>query len=221
MKPEQHVQRRAFQIVPLLIAAAWLSVFTGCMSSAGKKYYQLFLPLTPDAAAGENSAVPAPRFDKVLMIVPVDIEDIYNDYRVVYRTSPYQLNYYSYHFWIKKPDKLVRDAIRDYLSANRVFKGVITDFAGLDPDLLLKAAVRVIEEVDSPGPWYAHLKMDIVVKNFKSGKTVLSHSFNRQKQLPIKRVEQMPIAVSRILKEELDTVIEKLDRLQAAPESNQ
>lgn len=199
MKPKQ---------IPLIsgviVAALGLIIITACMTTTGgKKYYQLYLP--PDTAPT------APKIDNVLLVEKVDVEDIYNDYRVVYRTSPYQLNYYSYHFWIKKPEKVVRDAITDYLSKGKYFKGVVTDFSGDMPDLMLKASVHIMEEYDRKVIRMARLKMDIEVKDFKSRKRVLFHSFDRNISLPAKDVAQLPIFISRILKEELDSVIKQLE----------
>ncbi len=214
MKPKG---QRIFLPVLAVFLLAGIIGLTGCMSSAGKQYYQLFLPSSMPGAAASQGNTAAPRLDKILMVEPVEIEAIYNDYRVVYRTSPYQLNYYSYHFWIKKPGKLIRDSIREYLEVKQVFPRVITGFSMGNPDLILKASVHVIEEVDRPGPWYAHLKMDIEIKDFKTGEAVLFHSFNRQKQLIMKKVSQVPVAVSKMLQEELDIVMNKLVLKTAKP----
>jgi uncharacterized lipoprotein YmbA len=201
----------------LLMCVLWAFVLSGmiglggCMSSAGKKYFQLFLPLSVDNAVGGNSATKAPRFDKILMLAPVEVEEIYSDYRVVYRISPYELNYYSYHFWIEKPDKMVHDAIRDYLMGERVFAKTISRFTEGEPHLLMKTTVYVIEEVDTPLRWYAHLKMAFEIKEFKSGKTVVFYTFNRQVPVGIKKVEQIPIVLSKLLKEELEQVLTQLE----------
>jgi uncharacterized lipoprotein YmbA len=194
------------------LAALALLTLTGCMSSAGKQYHQLFLPVhrIDTRAAG---AAPRPLFDKIIMIEDVETDEIYNDYRVVYRTTSYQLNYYSYQFWIKKPGKLVRDVIVNYLRGNRLFKKTITGFTQGDPDLLLKASVYVIEEIDRSSVWFARLQMEFEVRDFKTNKPVLVHSFNRRKQLPYKKVDQLPVILSSILREELDIVVEKLKSL--------
>lgn len=191
-------------ILRFILAALGLIIITACMTTTGgKKYYQLYLP--PDTAPT------APKIDKVLLVEKVEVEDIYNDYRVVYRTSPYQLNYYSYHFWIKKPEKVVRNAITDYLSKGKYFKSVITDFSGGEPEVMLKASVHIMEEYDRKVVWMARLKMDVEIKDFKSRKRVLFHSFDRQVTMPVKKVGQLPIFISRILKEELDSVIKQLE----------
>ena len=181
---------------------------SGCISSSvGKEYYQLYLPSVPGNVSDKTVV---PRLDRILMVEAVDVANIYSDYRMVYKTSPYHLNYYSYNYWIKKPGPMVRDCMVDYFSGRRVFKKVITGFIGGDPDLILKAVVHTLEEYDGPVAWYAHLKMDIEIKDFKSGDQVLFHSFDRQKQMMEKQVEYFPIAISMILREELDKVIDRL-----------
>jgi ABC-type uncharacterized transport system auxiliary subunit len=187
-----------------------LLTLTGCMSSAGKKYYQLYLgPASPNHGHNAEKTA-APLIDKILMVEWVQMEDIYNDYRLVYRSSPYQLNYYSYHFWIKKPDRVIRDAITGYFSDTNIFKSVITSFSEGDPDLLMKASVHAMEEYDRARYWWVHLEMDIEIRDFKTDKQLLFHSFDKNKRLPQKKVELVPIVISMVLKEELDAVVSQL-----------
>jgi uncharacterized lipoprotein YmbA len=194
-------------------AVLLLTVITnGCIStSADKKYYQLYLHSNYPHPEKTETVMPVPKIDKLILVEPVKVEDIYNDYRLVYRTSPFQLNYYGYHFWIKKPEKIVRDAIIDYLARGDMFKGVITGFSRGTPDLLLKAVVHVMEEYDGPSAWFARLKMDIEIKDFTSGKTVLFYTFDREKPLPAKSVGYVPMHLSMILKEELDNAVKQLE----------
>lgn len=182
---------------------------TGCISSVGKEYFQLYLPQNTATTADVETTH---KIDKILLVESVKVEDIYNDYRMVYRTSPFHLNYYSYKYWIKKPELLVRDSIVDYFSKNNVFKKVVTGFAEGEPDIQLKAVVHIIEEYDRPDTWFAHLKMDFRIIDFKTGEQVLSHSFDRQRQMAIKKIAHLPVAISGLLQEELDKVINKLEK---------
>lgn len=202
------MKAKQIALIPrIILITLGLIIISGCMTTTGeKKYYQLYLH--PDA---DGTGTAAASIDYVLLVAKVEVDDIYNDYRVVYRTSPYHLSYYSYHFWIKKPEKIVRDAITDYLSKGKYFKGVITKFSGGMPDLMLKASVHIMEEYDRAEAWLARLKMDIEIKDFKSRNRVLFHSFDRHISMPAKNVAQLPIFISRILKEELDSVIKQLE----------
>ncbi len=202
-----------FQFFFLVVIA--YAILAGCFSAGdSKQYYQLFLqPMASPRIVANNddgNALVPPHWDTILMVEPVEMEDIYNDYRIVYRTSNYQLNYYSRHFWIKKPHRLVRDAIFDYLDGTGYFKKVITGFVEGSPEFLLKVRVYVIEEIDLAKVWYAHLKMNMELKDFKSGEQILSHSFNRQTPLIGKKVDNLPLAISQILKEELVILLDKL-----------
>ena len=182
---------------------------TGCISSVGKEYFQLYLPQHTTAAAGAETIH---KIDKILLVESVEVDAVYNDYRMVYRTSPFHLNYYSYKYWIKRPEVLVKDSIVDYFSKNNIFKKVVTGLIEGEPDIRLMAVVHIIEEYDRPDTWFAHLKMDIRIIDFKTGKPVLSHSFDRQRQLAARKAEHLPIAISGLLQEELDKLINKLTK---------
>jgi len=197
-------------IILLSICLVWIIEFTGCIPSVSveKKYFQIYLPRSPQAVdVKKNQSIS----DKTILVNSIEVEKIYNDYRVVYRISPYQLNYYFYNYWIKKPELLVKEAIVEYLSSANLFKEVITGYSQENPDFQLKAKVYMLEESDSSQSWYAHLKMDIEIEDFKSKKQLVVHSFDRKKQMIQKKVERLPVLISRILKEELDIAIEKLN----------
>jgi uncharacterized lipoprotein YmbA len=201
--------KRLLLILSVLLALILAALaMTGCISSVGKEYFQLYLPQNTAAAGGETTH----KIDKILLVESVEVDTVYNDYRMVYRTSPFHLNYYSYKYWIKKPEVLVRESIVDYFSKNNVFKKVVTGFAEGEPDIQLKAVVHIIEELDRPDTWFAHLKMDIRIIDFKTSESILSHSFDRRRQLAAKKIEHLPVAISGLLQEELDKVINKLTK---------
>ncbi|MCK4763441.1 MAG: membrane integrity-associated transporter subunit PqiC [Candidatus Aminicenantes bacterium] len=184
-----------------------LSIYVvGCISSSRKQYFQLHMEVSGREAKLHEAE---PEWDKTIRIEPVAVEDIYNDYRIVYRTSPYRLNYYSYSFWIKKPGKVVRDALYDYFVKTNIFKKVTFEFVEGDPDYTLSARVNILEEYDLKHVWFAHLKMVIEIKDFKSGETLVFHRFDSRRRLLERKVERVPAAISKILKDELAKVVEQ------------
>ncbi len=187
-------------ILSCLILIIILCLIQGCISSPVKRYYQLHM----------EAVESLPKIDKILLVEAVEVDKVYNDYQVVYRLSPYELNYYSYEFWIKKPGLLMHDAIVDYLSRSGSFKNVITKFSEGEPGLLLKAKINKIEEYDRKDAWFAHLSMEIIIKTLKTGERILVHNFDRKKQLSEKKVGKVPIALSMILEEELAKVVKQL-----------
>ncbi len=202
-------KEKVFFILKLLCIVGFVSIFlSGCMSSPSKKYFQLHIEEDlADVKAREQRSGSVP--DKIILIEVIEVEDIYNDYRLVYRSSPYELNYYSYSFWVRRPDKMIRDGIFDYLKISHLFSNVIYRFAEGDPDYILRAKVDVLEEYDLRNAWYAHLKMELEIIDFKTDKPVAFHRFDHRKRLTERKVERVPSAISSILKEELKKLLEK------------
>lgn len=174
----------------------------GCMTSPYKRYFQLKLPV------GESRGLTP--IDRVLLIKRVKVERIYDDYRLVYRESPFELNYYSYSFWIKKPGELIRDTVVEFLTKNNVFKRVIRQFSEGTPQWTMQARVITMEEVDAVRVWYARLAMEIEIRDFESNRLILLHTFNRTETLKDKKTYLVPMEISHILHQELVKVIGKL-----------
>lgn len=193
----------------LLVYLGLAIIFSGC-TAARKQYFQVTLPAMTVNSPRNAESGPRPAVKQVILIRPVEVEDIYNDYRVVYRYSPYQLNYYPYHFWIKKPASMIRDAIMTYLSLSGKFEKAIIRYDFGEPDLTLKAVVYVLEEFDQGKSGYGHLKMEIEVREYKTTKLLLHHRFDRTEPLAGPRASYLPVVISKILQEELDIVLSKL-----------
>jgi ABC-type uncharacterized transport system auxiliary subunit len=174
----------------------------GCLSTPAKRYFQI-VPMDMDAR-------PHPPIGKALYIEPVRVDPLYDDFRVIYRVSTYELKYYSNAFWAKKPDNLFREAMSDYLLRKAGFARVTTDVLQGDPEIVLRSNVRLIEEIDNPGTWYGRLAMDLEFLEFKSGRSLVKHSFDRKLALPARKAQFLPAVLSGILVEELDAAMRKL-----------
>ncbi len=178
-------------------------LLAGCLSTVPtKRYFQIVLMGT--------DAQPHPRIEKVLYIEPVRVDPLYDDFRVIYRVSLYELKYYSYVFWAKKPDALFREAMGDYLIKKEGFPRVMLDVLQGDPEIVLRSNIRLVEEIDNPNVWYGRLAMDLEFLEFKSGRSLLKHSFDRRLPLLAQKNRQLPPVLSTILREELDIAVRKL-----------
>lgn len=151
-----------------------------------------------------------PWIGKVLYVEPVRIDPLYDDFRILYRISLYELKYYSYDFWAKKPDVLFREAMGDYFDKRQGFSRVVLDVLQADPEIVLRSNIRLVEEVDTPQAWFGRLAMDLEFLEFKSGRGLAKHSFDRRLPLAAQKVRFLPAAVSTILKEELNKAVAAL-----------
>jgi ABC-type uncharacterized transport system auxiliary subunit len=177
-------------------------VLAGCLSSPGRQYFEFSLSV--------ETAPPETRTEKILMIDDVQIDDIYDDYRIVYRVSPYEINYYSYVFWADKPDILIENSLAAYFAAKELFRDVVLEFDQPAPDWILKARIHNIEELDENSSWAARLAMEIRVLDAKSQDVLAAHRFDRKEKLGSNDVGLVPIILSRILKEELEILTKRV-----------
>jgi uncharacterized lipoprotein YmbA len=177
-------------------------LLAACFSVPTKRYFEI-------VATGKDTEL-HPKVGKAIYIEPVRVDPLYDDFRVIYRVSMFELQYYSYVFWAKKPSALFRDAMGDYLIEKEGFTRVMLDVLQGDPEIVLRSNVRLVEEIDNPKVWYSRLAMDLEFLEFKSGKSLLRHSFDRRLPFPVRKVRQFPAVLSRILMEELDIAVRKL-----------
>ena len=185
--------------VPLLAVL----LLAGCLSTTpSKRYFQI--------VAMDKNAEFHPKIGQALYIEPVRVDPLYDDFRVIYRVSPYELKYYSSVFWASKPDNLVREAMRDYLDRKEGFSQVMIDVLQGDPVIALRSNVRLIEEIDNPNVWFGRLAMDLEFLDFKSGAVLAKHSFDKRLPLAGRDSRYLPSVVSGILVEELDVAVRKL-----------
>jgi len=185
-----------------LPVAALILLGAGCFSTPSKRYFQI-VPVDKDSERH-------PTIDKVLYIEPVRVDPLYDDYRIIYRISPYELKYYSSVFWAKKPDDLFREAIGDYLVRKEGFARVTLDVLLGDPALVLRSTVRLLEEIDNPKVWFGRLAMEIEFLDFKTGKVLVRHAFDTRLPLAARKTQFLPAVLSGILVDELDAAVRKL-----------
>jgi ABC-type uncharacterized transport system auxiliary subunit len=165
-----------------------------CFSaSAEKTYYQLDLAPAPSAEP----------WAKTLLVDRVDIDSLYDDFRILYRVSPVEVNYYAYHFWAEKPARMLHDVLYHNLEMSRRFARVLPELGKEEPDWVLRCTIHHFEEVDGLVTWMARLGLKMELAEFKSGKVLAARRFDRQEPLARKDVGLVPGALSRILAEEL------------------
>jgi len=186
----------------MVLGILGILVLAGCFSRPGRQYFDI--SLTTETVSSDV------RSERILMIDDVLIDDVYDDYRIVYRVSPYEINYYSFIFWADKPDILIEDSIADYFAEKGLFRDVVQEFDQPVPDWILKARIHIIEEVDEEPAWSARLAMEMKILNAETQDVLVSHRFDRREKLGTNNVELLPVVVSRILEEELEVLTKRI-----------
>ena len=87
----------------------------GC---AGKlpetRYYQIAAEPRTTSLAG----------DITLVVEPLTTDPAYDDERIVYRTTPYRLDYYQYHRWSAPPGAMIGNFLEQALENSGKFRSV-------------------------------------------------------------------------------------------------
>ncbi len=189
--------RKAMLLACLVLAGA------GCFASHAKRYFELGAP----APSAEE-----PGFDKTILFDRVDVDVLYDDFRIIYRISPTEVNYYAYNFWAEKPSKTIGNVIRERLIIPGRFLRVDLETGKEPTDWILKVKVFRIEEVDETERWHARLAMDFDLVETESGKVIATRTFDRTLPLSQKDAGLLAGALSRILAEEFDAFLRTWER---------
>jgi ABC-type uncharacterized transport system auxiliary subunit len=179
-----------------LIVLAW-----GC---GGPTYYDLHINSVQNHEA--------PPLDKVLQVDDIETNQTFWYQRMVYRKSAYEVKYFFFKQWAKRPGELIQDTVVKFYKNSRLFTRVINDHSSMDPDLVMKIHVDSLEMLYEGKQWYAHLALDMEVMDARSEKIALHHYFDRKMEIGGKDPSQVPGKISQMLQQELMKIYQKLKR---------
>jgi uncharacterized lipoprotein YmbA len=152
-------------------------------------YYQL---------APTTAATP-PHGDRVLAVDSFTTDGPYDDERIVYRTTPYRLDYYQYHQWSAAPGAMIGAYLRDALARTGAFHAVVRDSAP-GAGLVLGGRIIAIEELDqSPSHWVGRLAIQLTLTDAKSGNAVWTQTYDETEPLQTRTPEGLASALSIVM----------------------
>lgn len=191
-----------------VLAVACVAVLlAGCAALPTKRYYTL-------------NYVPAPLEDRVrpgaypfvVRVRDLAIEDAYARPQIVYRKSPFELEYYFYRVWAVKPSRMISDLIHKHLVAAGLVNSVVRRFdEGMRPQFELGGTIEAIEEYDSEQLWFAHLALHLWMTRLVDGKVVYSRRFDFRKPVMANQPDLVVKEMSMILEHTLNQLMRDLD----------
>jgi uncharacterized lipoprotein YmbA len=148
------------------------------------RYYQLAVP-----------AASKPGGDLVLVLEPLATETAYDDERIVYRTTPYRLDYYQYHRWSASPGVMIGNFLEQALERSGKFRAVVREYADGAP-VVLGGRVVAIEEVDAaPDRWLGRIVVELVLTDTRTNAPLWTQQFEEVQPL----VKQSPEGLAHAL----------------------
>ena len=166
------------------------------------RYYQL---ATSTAAVRATAATEQP----ALAIEALDTEAAYDDERIVYRLTPYRLDYYNYHRWSSPPGALVSDFLERSFEHSGQFRAVTRETQAAP--VALGGRVIAIEEIDkSKTSWVGHVVLELRLTDSASGEVLWTSQFEEQEPLrqqsPEGLAQALSVALQRIATRALPNV---------------
>jgi uncharacterized lipoprotein YmbA len=156
------------------------------------RYYQL---AQTDAKPQGGSAI--------LVLEPLATDAAYDDDRIVYRTTPFRLDYYHYHRWTSTPGVMVGNFLEQALETRGTFRAVVRERTP-DAPAVLTGRVLAIEEVDhSRTQWLGRIAVELVLSDAHTGAILWTERIDESEPLrqqnPEGLAQALSIAMSRIV----------------------
>ncbi len=184
-------QMKSF-FLPLLLL---FLIVLNCGKVPIKKFY--IINYEPEPLYNKKNPNPYPY---TVRIKNFDIERAYAKKQLVYRKSPYELQYDFYREWAIKPSVMIADIVQKHFARTGLVNYVTRRLdAGASPDFELSGSIEAIEEYDSEEIWFAHLAIRIILTRIKDNKTLYNRRFDKRKKVHQRNPEFVVSVLSQIM----------------------
>lgn len=134
------MKKRSNFIVTCLLCITWL--FCGCANIPLTHYYTF----QPDIE--KKAETRSPKYPYIVTIDAFEADVPYQQDKIVFRTSPYEVNFYEYHKWLRLPEELVTEQVFKLVSAAGMFQNVHTQAFESYSDYIIRGRIKMFDQ------WY-------------------------------------------------------------------
>lgn len=148
-------------------------------------HYQLAAPTGPHGSG-----------DAILVLDTLATEAGYDDDRIVYRTTPFRLDYYHYHRWTASPGVVVGNYLEQAFEASGRFRAVLREVT-VDAPVILGGRVLALEEVDrSKTEWLGRVVVELTLSDVRTGEALWTEQLEETEPLRERTPEGLAAALS-------------------------
>jgi ABC-type uncharacterized transport system auxiliary subunit len=196
------IMRRTATTIAFCLAV--LVILSGCaIRVRHANYYTLNLPVLPDPPAAENARV-------TLAIREFRAPSYLRQGAIVYRTSPEQIGFYSYHRWAMDPRDFVTNSIIERLRVSGAFARVQTYDGSRDVDYVLSGHLEKLEELDYQGGVKVQVAISAEVTSIATGKTVWSNAVSEIGDVDKRDVPAVVSEMNRTMERAIEKLVTPL-----------
>lgn len=187
---------------PFFVVLLVSLVLCGCSLTRPKQEVRYYaLALSSHSPTPSNSAP----VKASLVVRPFSAQPPYNRDRMVYRSSPYEFDFYHYHRWVTKPADMLTTLTRRSLQQSGLFTTVYPT-PDAQADLRLGGVVRQYEEVDQVQAWQAILRVEVWLSRSQEPAPFWFRSYSATRPA----TKRNPAAVAEAMSQNLQDVLERL-----------
>ena len=118
----------------------WLS---GCVNVPPTHYYAF----RPDSVNGAELI--SPKYPYVLGIEAYEANFPYQQDKIIFRTSPYEVNFYEYHRWLHPPTDLVTEQVQKLFFSSGLFERIHARPFESYSDYILQGSIHLFDQWDT------------------------------------------------------------------------
>jgi cholesterol transport system auxiliary component len=159
------------------IIALLAVLVAGCSQPPVPQDHFYRLEVAPPAAA-----LASPRLPGILEVQRFSADGLMAGRPIVFSEAndPTEVSAYYYHFWLEPPGVMLRDHLVAYLRAAGVAGTVVTPELRLEPDFVLTAKIRRIEQVRGASPKVV-VALDVAIRSRKDDRLVMLKTYEVEK----------------------------------------
>jgi ABC-type uncharacterized transport system auxiliary subunit len=178
-----------------------------CGKPPQRLYYMLnYMPPPMQQRAMQNP------YAAVIRLREFSIEEAYNRFQIVYRTSPFEFRYYNFRSWAVRPTRMITDLFFKHLNSVQLVTSVVRRLdEGRRPDFELTGFIEAIEEYDSEDMIFAHIAMRISLTRLSDGETIYRRHFDLRRRVHNRGMEFVVREMSQIVEFILTEAIADID----------
>ena len=193
------------KVIKFSIFLLLMVLLAGCGGVPQTYYYRVDYDLPTDPAS--NSQIPI-----TLGVEKFSADILYEGDRIVYRNSPYEVQYYHYRRWIAPPRKIVDERVLAQLQSSSAFQSVVKYPCQCQPDFLLSGKIKAFEEWDEETAWYGIVTLAFELKNAKTQAVVWKKEISEKTQAGEKSPVEVVEAISKSLQKVVDQAITDMEQ---------
>lgn len=126
---------------------------------------------------------------------------LYEGDKIVYRQSPYEVQFYNYRRWIAPPKRIVTERVLRHYQASGVFEKVIRVPSTEKIDYVLSGEIQSFEELDEGSVWYGVVAIEFKLRDNSTQDIIWEKTFSQKTVIEKKQPVEVVRAISRSLEE--------------------